>query len=156
MFVELQSGLSPHRKKQELATSWKFCNLFCKGWASPSVRAPSSPWLLTITTWSYEHKSQPSCRTSYSIICWVNLFLRAWYHQQDAWWHTERLILLLESSGAYLFSLTNAIRNGLEEISCWDFKFNAASWSAWEEQPRLNPHFSSQNLRQLRLFTEVW
>lgn len=147
-------------KSKQLKNSRKFCPGFCEGWGiafsetPPPPPPPHSPWLPAITTWSYEHKSQPPWGTSYSIIRWVNLFLRAWYHQQDAWWHTERLILLLESS-IYLFSLTNTIRNGLREISCWDFKFNAASWSAWKERPRLSSHFSSPNPRQLRLFTEA-
>lgn len=152
----MQSELSPYWEKQtaeklQEILPWLLWRLRHRlQWDTP----PHSPWLPAITTWSYEHKSQPPWGTSYSIIRWVNLFLRAWYHQQDAWWHTERLILLLESS-IYLFSLTNTIRNGLREISCWDFKFNAASWSAWKERPRLSSHFSSPNPRQLRLFTEA-
>lgn len=155
MFVELQSGLSPRWKKQAADNLLEILLWLLQRLSMTFCESPPSRWLLTITTRSYEHKSQPSWGTSHSIVCWVNLFLRVWYHQQDAWWHTERLILLLESS-VYLFSLSNAIRNRLGEISCWDFKFSAVSWSAWEEQPRLSSHFSSQYLRQLRLFTEVW
>jgi len=154
MFLYLGSGSLPHWEKQTAENPQKTLLWLLGSLSIASYEPPSSLWLLANTTWSCEHKSQPPWGTSDSIIRWVNLFLGPWYHQQDAWWHTERLILLLESS-IYLFSLTNTIRNGLREISCWDFKFNAASWSAWKEQPRHSPHFSSQHPRQLTLFKEA-
>lgn len=154
MFMYMQSGLSPHWEKQATENLQEILPWLLWRLSIAFYETPSSPWLPAITVRSCEHRNQPPWGTSCSIIHWVNLFRRAWCHQQDAWWHTERLILLLESS-IYLFSLTNTIRNGLREISCWDLKFNAASWSAWKEQPRLSPHFSSQNPRQPRLFTEA-